>query len=66
MDMPKHSEKKYPQITLTREVYERLYEMKYELRQDSLAETIEKLMDEFEQKKPTQGQEAQEANENVD
>ena len=43
--MGEHSKKKYPQVGLTRDVYERLMNMKYDLRMDSLNEVIEFLLD---------------------
>ena len=49
--MGEHSKKKYPQIGLTRDVYERLMELKYDLRLDSLNEVIIFLMEKHKPKK---------------
>ena len=46
-----HSKKKYPQVALTKDVYERLMELKYDLRLDSLNEVIVFLMSEHKPRK---------------
>ena len=49
--MSEHSKKKYPQVALTKDVYDRLIELKYDLRMDSLNEVIIFLMEKHKPKK---------------
>lgn len=44
--------KKYPQISVSRELYDELRELKFELRVESLGETIKALIDEHNSSKP--------------
>ena len=43
--------KKYPQISVSRELYDQLRELKFELKVDSMGEVIEKLLTEHKSKK---------------
>lgn len=42
--------KKYPQVGLTRDVYDELWELKFDLRKNSLNELIQYLIDEHKKK----------------
>jgi|GEM_PF-3524302 hypothetical protein len=48
--MRRHSEKKYPQISVSRETYEKLRALKFELRVDSLNDVIAELLKRIEKK----------------
>jgi len=48
--MKRHSEKKYPQISVNRETYEKLRALKFELKVDSLNDVIAELLKRIEKK----------------
>ena len=48
--MKRHSEKKYPQISVSRETYEKLRALKFELKLDSLNDVIAELLKRIEKK----------------
>jgi hypothetical protein len=43
--MKRHSQKKYPQIAMTKDTYDRLLNLKYDLRLDSINEVLKYLLD---------------------
>jgi predicted CopG family antitoxin len=44
--------KKYPQISLSRELYDQLRELKFEFKVDSMGDVIDKLLSEYKSRKP--------------
>jgi hypothetical protein len=55
LDMPGtrgNPSKKYPQIALSRELYDELRELKFEFKVDSMGEVIDKLLSEHKSRKP--------------
>jgi hypothetical protein len=44
--------KKYPQIALSRELYDELRELKFEFKVDSMGEVIDRLLSEHKSRKP--------------
>ncbi len=46
--MPGRNKDKYPMIRVSQEVYQKLWDLKYEFRVDTLREVIEKLLEEYE------------------
>ena len=44
--------RKYPQISVKRELYDELRELKFELKVDSIGEVIDKLLSEHKSRKP--------------
>ncbi len=54
LDMPGtrgNPSKKYPQISLSRDLYDQLRELKFEFKVDSMGEVIDKLLSEHKSKK---------------
>ncbi len=46
-----HPTKKYPQISLTKDLYDKLRELKFELKVDSLGDVVSILIEEHESRK---------------
>ena len=49
--------KKYPQISISRELYDELRELKFELKVDSLGEVIDRLLKEHDKKRNLENRE---------